>query len=296
MEHRFEFDAMGGPCRVLLAGSDAHTAQAGAEAVIAEVRRIEAKYSRYRADSVVAQLNAAAGGEWTELDAETAALLDYADTLHALSDGRFDPTSGVLRRCWDFRRAVVPAAEVVQALLPLIGWQRVQREGQRLRLPQAGMELDFGGFGKEYACDRAATLLQSRGFTSGIVNLGGDLRVLGPQPDGQPWQVGIAHPRAPGQTIASLALSEGALATSGDYERWFEHAGRRYCHLMDARCGWPVRHWQAISVTAPACIAAGGLTTLAMLMEADALPFLDSQGLPYLAIDASGHLHRCDAH
>lgn len=289
---------MGSPCRIRLAGVDAaraaHAAEA-AEAAITEVRRLEAKYSRYREDSVVSRLNGGAGGpEPVQVDDETLQLLAYADQLYDISEGLFDLTSGVLRRAWDFKAARPPKPEQVDALLPLIGWTKVQRHGHEVRLPQPGMELDFGGFGKEYACDRAATLLQAEGLNSGIVNLGGDLRVLGPQPDGQPWSIGITHPREPDGVIASLDIHHGALATSGDYERWFEHAGQRYCHLLNPHTGWPVQHWQAISVLAPACVAAGALTTIAMLMQERALPFLQAQGVAYLAIDAQGSLYRAD--
>jgi thiamine biosynthesis lipoprotein len=154
------------------------------------------------------------------------------------------------------------------------------------------MELDFGGFGKEYAADRAATLLMGAGFASGFVNLGGDIRLLGPRPDGSPWTLGIAHPRVAGGVIAELALTEGALATSGDYERYLEHAGQRYCHILDPHTGWPVSHWQSVSVVAPACLAAGALSTIAMLKQAQAPAFLAEQGVLHVLIDAGGQLQQ----
>jgi len=153
------------------------------------------------------------------------------------------------------------------------------------------MEIDFGGFGKEYAADRAVALLAERGARHGFVNLGGDIRVLGPQPDGQPWRFGIQHPRKPEATIASIELAEGALATSGDYERYLEHEGRRYCHILDPRTGWPVAHWQSMSVVAPLAVAAGALTTIAMLKAEAALEFLRGQGVGFLAVDAQRVIH-----
>jgi thiamine biosynthesis lipoprotein len=294
-EHVVDFQAMGGPCRIRLAGVSAAVAGLATQAAIDEVRRIEAKYSRYQSGSVVSRINAAAGQpEPVPVDSETAQLLDYADQLHDLSEGLFDLSSGVLRRAWDFKAQRVPEASTLKALRPLIGWHKVERSAHSLRLPLPGMELDFGGFGKEYACDRATTVLQGHGLRSGIVNLGGDLRVLGPQPDGRPWRIGISHPRQAGAVIAHLDIAEGALATSGDYERWFEHRGQRYCHLLNPHTGWPVQHWQGISVLAPVCVAAGALSTIAMLYQAQALPFLEAQGAAYLAIDAHGALHRAD--
>jgi thiamine biosynthesis lipoprotein len=153
------------------------------------------------------------------------------------------------------------------------------------------MELDFGGFGKEYAADRAATLLQQLGVRSGLVNLGGDIRLVGPRPDGSAWRLGIQHPRHDTRLLAQLPLAGGALATSGDYERFFERAGRRYCHVLDPRTGWPVAHWQSVSVVAPACLAAGALTTVAMLKGAAAPDFLAGQQVAYLAVDAEGRVH-----
>lgn len=291
----FSFAAMASRCEVRVAGVGAKRARTLARHAIDEVRRIEIKYSRYRQGSVVSRINAAAGsGDWVEVDAETADLLDFAGRMHALSGGLFDVTSGVLRQAWDFKLGRPPEPGQVEALLPRIGWQHVVREGRRIRLAQPGMELDFGGFGKEYAADRAATLLQARGLRHGIVNLGGDIRVVGGRPDGTPWRLGVQHPRQADHRIAELALVRGALATSGDYERHFVHEGVRYCHVLDPRTGWPVSHWQSVSVVAPACLAAGALSTIAMLKAGQAHEFLDAQGVGYLAVDRDGGLYRRD--
>lgn len=289
--YRFEFDAMSSVCEICL--DDAHSegepalARAAAQA-ISEVRRIEVAYSRYRADSIVSRINAAAGGPDSVLvDDETASLLSFAAQLHALSDGLFDITSGVLRRAWDFKAKRIPTDAALHQLLPLIGWSQVEWTGQSIRLPRAGMEVDFGGFGKEYAADRAMAALHAAGQRHGYVNLGGDIRVLGPRADGSAWRFGIQHPRQDERMIASVELREGALATSGDYERYFEHEGRRYCHILDPRTGWPVSHWASVSVTAPACVAAGALSTIAMLKGASALDFLAAQATTGLVVDTS---------
>ncbi len=289
------FGAMGGFGEVHVSGPLTAQTRVRLDRAVAEVRRIEATYSRYRPDSVVSRINAAAGGPAAvAIDAETSSLLDYADRLWALSEGRFDLTSGVLRQVWDFRRAELPTPGMLATVRRLIGWQRVQRDHRGVRLPEVGMELDFGGIGKEYAADRAASLLADLGETSGWVNLGGDIRVLGPRTDGQRWSFGIQHPREPGSTIASLHLTEGALATSGDYERFIEVDGQRYCHLLDPLTGWPVAGWQSVSVLAPLCVAAGSLSTIAMLRGEGALAWLQQQGASYLAVDAQGLIHRHD--
>lgn len=290
----FPFQAMASQCAVRIHAPDEAMARGWADAAIAEVRRIEAKYSRYRDDSVTSAINRAAGGAALRVDVETAGLIGFGAALHAQSGGRFDLTSGVLRRVWDFKARRLPAQSEIDALLPLVGWPQVEwqadERGGLLRLPRAGMQLDFGGIGKEYAADRAGTVLLDAGAAHGLVNLGGDVRVIGPAPDGTPWRIAIQHPRAaPGTTIARMDIASGALATSGDYERYFELDGRRYCHVLDPTTGWPVDAWQSVSVVAPLAMAAGGVASVAMLLAPQlALDFLQSQGLRYLAIDAAG--------
>jgi FAD:protein FMN transferase len=289
----FRFEAMASACEVRVAGASPRLLRDAAQAAIDEVRRIEFKYSRYRADSIVSRINASAGSDaLLEVDDETAHLLGFAAQLFESSNGLFDITSGVLRRAWDFRAGRVPEPEAVNALLGLVGWHKVVWTGHTLTLPNPGMEIDFGGFGKEYAADRAHAVLAARGVHHGYVNLGGDIRVLGAQPDGAPWRIGIQHPRDAERLVASLEVSEGALATSGDYERFFEHDGRRYCHVLDPHSGWPVDAWQSISVFAPVCVAAGAMSTIAMLLRGKALEFLREQGASFLAIDAHGQRYQ----
>ena len=290
-----EFRAMASPCRVRIDGVSAldPRASAAAERAVAEVHRIEVKYSRYRADSILSQVNTAAGtGRAVAIDEETVHLLQFAARLHDASGGLFDITSGVLRRCWDFRAPSPPAAADIASVLPLIGWQHVAFGDGQVALPMPGMELDLGGIGKEYAADRAATLLREAGHEHGYVNLGGDIRLLGPMCDGTPWLLGIAHPRIAGEFAADVSLSYGALATSGDYERYIDHAGRRYCHVLNPRTGWPAHDWQSVSVVAPACLAAGALTTIAMLKGQEAPQFLRNQGVAYVLVDAAGQVTR----
>jgi thiamine biosynthesis lipoprotein len=285
---RFPFDAMASRCEIRLAAAEGHAAEELALAAIAEVRRIERTYSRYRADSVVSRINAAAGRYRVECDEETAQLFAYADHLYRASGGLFDITSGVLRRAWDFRQPRVPNPRDLAPLLALVDWPAVQREDGAVFLPRAGMEIDFGGFGKEYAADRACALLQERGVRHGYVNLGGDMRFIGPQPDGRAWSIGIQDPRKPDGIVASIAVSHGALTTSGDYERFFDIDGKRYCHVLNPRTGMPVSHWRSVSVLAPLAVLGGSVSTIAMLKEADALPFLAASGLAYFAIDSAG--------
>ena len=287
--YRYAFRAMAAEHEMHLWSDARSTADRAARVAIADVLRIEAKFTRYRDTSVTASINRAAGGATVPIDAETAALLRYADHCHALSDGRFVLTSGVLRRAWDFRRRppLVPTDDEIAAALELVGWPRVEWDERSVRLP-AGMELDFGGIGKEYAADRAAALCVDHGVRHGFVNLAGDVRVIGARPDGTPWRIGIQHPRDPDAVAATVELCEGAVATSGDYQRYFETGGRRYCHLIDAHTGVPVAHWQSASVVAPLATLAGTYATIAMLAGADAERFLAAQNVDCLLVDAEG--------
>jgi thiamine biosynthesis lipoprotein len=295
----FEFTAMASPCSLRIDTQDEALARHAAQQAIAEVHRIEHKFSRYREDSVVSSINRMAGVQAVEVDEETAALLDFADQLWQMSEGRFDITSGVLRRAWNFQAPAMPDAATLQALLGLVGWPRVIWHAQHCQLPVAGMELDFGGFGKEYAADRAALRLLQSGLTHALVNLGGDVHATGarglPEVAGAPWPIAIQHPRNADEAVASIGLLQGGLATSGDYERFFEHEGRRYCHILDPASGWPVSDWQSVSVLAANTTAAGAMSTIAMLKGPSAVDWLDLQQARYFAVSADGTLRRRDA-
>ena len=288
--HRTTFQAMACRCELRFAAPDARTAELLEQQAVDEVLRIETKYSRYRPDSIVSRINAAAGREAVDCDGETMSLMSYAAALHGASEGLFDITSGVLRRAWDFRRPKLPGREVLEPLLALVGWDKVECGPEQVYLRQAGMEIDFGGFGKEYAADRAAALLADAGVRHGYVNLGGDMRFIGPRLNGRPWSIGIQDPREPDSVIASIPVSQGALATSGDYERYFELDGQRYCHILDPRDGMPVRYWRSVSVLAPMAIAAGSCSTIAMLKQQDGLNFLNASDMGYLAVNDQGQM------
>jgi thiamine biosynthesis lipoprotein len=283
---------MGSPCALQLYGRSRRRIDAMAEAARAEIVRLEQKYSRYREDSLTSRINRSAGrSDGVVVDDETASLLDYAETAFSQSAGLFDITSGVLRRVWDFKSGRVPASDEIEALLSRVGWQRVRWECPRIVLPIAGMEVDFGGYVKEYAADRVAALCRSLGARHGLVDLGGDLAVIGPHPDGSPWRVGVRHPRRPGTAMATVSLASGGIASSGDYERCMVVDGKRYGHVLDPRTGWPVEGLASVSVAASHCLIAGTATTVAMLKgAAEGAAWLDELGLPNLRMDPDGEL------
>lgn len=284
--HKHSFKAMGSRCEIQFYASEA-AASGIIHNAVARLEALEAKYTRYRPKSVTSQINrAAGGGEPVEVDSETAGLLNYAQVLFEQSDGLFDITSGILRRVWNFRSGKLPEAERLQQLLPRIGWQQVRWEAPYFYLPTVGMEIDFGGFVKEYAADQLVALLKAEGVEHGLVNLGGDIAVVGPHPDNAPWQVGIQHPRKQEQAIARIPMSRGAIATSGDYERFMLIDGERYCHLLNPRNGLSIRP-QRISVTviADQCLLAGSFASVAMLKSETDTNWLADSGVHYLQID-----------
>ncbi|MCX7074828.1 MAG: FAD:protein FMN transferase [Methylococcales bacterium] len=276
----YPFSAMGSPCELQFYAENDAVSQKVAQKIINDIKRLECKYSRYRSDSFLSKINrvAALGGSLS-IDEETAGLLNYAQTCYALSDGLFDITSGILRQAWQFDTLVLPDDKIIQSLLKKIGWQKLQVENSILSFLQAEMELDFGGIVKEYAADRASTLCLNAGILHGIINLGGDIKIIGAHPDGKPWRVGIQHPRDKTKIWKVVELKRGALASSGDYERCMVIDGVRYGHILNPKTGYPVRHLAAVSVVADLCVVAGSAATIAILKEKEGEKWLKSLGL-----------------
>jgi FAD:protein FMN transferase len=287
------FNAMASPCEVLVDSKDQQHAQLLGEIAADEAWRIEDKFSRYQHNSVCGQLNLNAGIP-CNIDHETYLLLKFADDCYQMSDGLFDITSGVLRKVWHFDGSDnIPKQKNIAALLPFIGWQHTQLTPNSF-LMKKGMEIDFGGLGKEYAVDRCLQLINSHTNAPVLINFGGDLAVnkarnmqqnVSGKSKQQAWQVGIEHPSfAPDKTIV-VTMKSGAVATSGDANRFLVNNGKRYSHVLNVKTGWPVENPpSAITVAAPQCIQAGFLATLALLQGKNAESFLTEQAIKYWAI------------
>jgi thiamine biosynthesis lipoprotein len=276
------FVAMASPCEVLIDHAPQSVAQQVLDTVAAEAWRIEHKFSRYRSDGAVNRINESAGRA-TVVDEESANLLDFAATLTRLSDGAFDITSGVLRKAWTFDGGDhVPSQAQIDVLLELVGWHSVEWQRPILKL-RAGMQIDLGGIGKEYAVDAAAGLVETAApGLSCLINFGGDVAVRNTRQDGKPWRVGIESWARMGAAERVVQLSHGALATSGDSRRFVFRGGHRYSHILDARTGWPVRNGpHSVTVAADTCTQAGTLTTLAMLQGQHAERVLKASGVRY---------------
>lgn len=293
------YAAMASTCEIIIDSSKQELAQKITQLAQQETLRIQQKFSRYQKDNLLWQINHANGAA-INVDSETAHLLDFADQCYQLSDGYFDITSGCLRRAWTFDGSdKLPSEESVNALLPFIGWQKVSwkkasgqknhEENSQLQMP-AGMEIDFGGIGKEYAVDSVLRLLSTQTNVPILVNFGGDLAVTGARKNGAPWQVGIEsldvneHSSEPMNKQADniLEISAGALATSGDSRRFLIANNQRYGHILNPFTGWPIMDApRSVTVAGSNCIQAGMLATFALLKGKHAEQFLEEQDVPF---------------
>jgi len=281
------FNAMASPCEVLVDCVSKSQALKLGKIAAQEAWRIEDKYSRYQQQSVCGQLNFKAG-KTCNIDQETYLLLKFADDCYQMSDGLFDITSGVLRKAWRFDSSDnIPSQQQINALLPFIGWQKTSLTEHSF-LMKKGMEIDFGGLGKEYAVDRALQLINEQTDAPVLINFGGDLAVNKARlvkDAQQAWQVGIDHPSFSQDKSVIVEMTAGAVATSGDANRFLLKNGKRYSHILNVKTGWPVENPpSAITVAAPQCIQAGFLATLALLQGKNAEQFLTEQEIKFWAI------------
>lgn len=264
------FRALGTDCVVRYAASSKEEAERYEQAVCRWVEVFESRYSRFRPQSIVSRINKSAGDSWVEVDAEMDQMLDICATLHEMTGGILDASTGPLLRLWDYHHpaASLPTVAQVAFARELVGWKKVQRTRGRVYLPRSGMALDFGGWGKEWAVDAVAKLALEYGIQKVLVDFGHDIRCVGAPPDRPAWHVGLEDPAQPGTHRGSIALFAGkGIASSGDYLRGFTRDGRRYGHIVDPRTGEPVAHdCRQITVIADSCFQAGILSTTAFVL------------------------------
>jgi thiamine biosynthesis lipoprotein len=276
---------MASPCEVLIEAVDSITANRMASLAFQEARRIEQKFSRYRDDNIVYQINHSQGAT-IKVDDETALLLDFANQCYQLSEGLFDITSGALRKVWRFDGSDhVPTAQQVAAILPRVGWENITWAPPFLTMAP-GMEIDFGGIGKEYAVDQTCQRLQQEVKASFLINFGGDLCANGIRQNNKPWLIGVENPIHSDTAQGAIEIKHGALATSGDTKRYLLRNGKRYAHILNPKTGWPIEHApRSITVAASTTIEAGMLASFALLQGKNAKHFLDEQQAQYWALD-----------
>jgi len=303
--YRYQFSAMGSPCALRFYHNNEIQARGIYQSAVDEMKRLEDKYSRYLDSSLLTKINNNAGIQAVSIDTETYRLLAYAEQAYQISDGLFDITTGVLRKVWDFKSAKIPSQESIEKQLCFVNWKSVQWNENSIFLPDKGMELDFGGIVKEYAADALATLLKRFDVTRGVVDLGGDIHVIGPDITGKPWQIGIRDPlykkvsnknaaMKQQQAVANIPMSAGGLASSGDYERNFIVNGKKYSHILNPKTGWPALGLSAVSVCSEQTIIAGTIATIAMLKQKQGIAWLKELEVPFFAMDNENKRYRSE--
>ena len=285
----FAFSAMGSPCSFQIKIDSLWQAEHAASIAVAEIERIEQKFSRYRPDSVLSEINRhALTGNASEIDAETTALLDFAAACYTKSNGLFDITSGILRKVWDFSGGNPPDKALLNSVLEKVGFEKLGWTDGQISFSITGMELDFGGIAKEYAADRAAELIKAEGIESALVNLGVDLSIFSSEDKGEGWNIGIQDPARSDNLLNTWIVAGGGMATSGDYIQFIDIDGVRHGHILNPQTGSPVSGLASVTTLASTCMVAGAAATIALLKGQEGLVWLENANLPYLALDHSG--------
>lgn len=253
---------------MVVAQGDSPRAEETMAAAFREMERIDFLMSSYREESEVRRINRHAGEKEVLVSPETLEVIERALFFSSLSAGAFDITIAPVFRLWNFRAGKVPEERILRENLKKVDYRRVRVE--RLRssvwLEKKGMELDLGAIAKGYAVDRASSTLQKGGVQTFLVNAGGDLKVQGAKEKGVPWIIGIRHPRLSSELIAKLKPHQAAVATSGDYEKFFLHGGQRYHHILNPSTGLPARECQSVTVMAPSAMDADAVATTVFVL------------------------------
>ena len=265
--HQQESFVFGTRVEILIAGLDEAKARPAAAAVLREFDRLHRTYHAWQPSELSALNEAIAAGKTHDVTPEMAALIADAQRITAIGEQLFDPGIGALIRLWGFQsdefKAALPdpaALAAWRAARP--GITALQLDGLRASSRNRAVALDFGGYLKGVALDRAAVILRAQGVNNALINIGGNVMALGTK-NGERWRVGIQHPRQPGP-LATVALDDGeAIGTSGDYQRYFELDGKRYCHLLDPRSAAPVAHTQSLTALITSRPASGTLSDAA---------------------------------
>lgn len=274
--------------------TNVETARQLVDAAFDEVARVESVMSEWMPESPISAINAAAGREAVEVPGELADIIRRSLQISERSRGAFDITWRGLGRLWPVQdeNFSPPSDAEIQAALHRVGYRKVQVEGNRVHLIEAGMAIGLGGIAKGYGVDRAADVLRAGGCANFFIDGGGDVLVSGSK-HGKPWRVGIQHPRkARGELLAVVEADSGAVVSSGDYERFREVDGVRYHHIIDLRTGRPARKCQAVTIIAPSAERADALATAVFVLgPEEGLELIRQEpGADALVVDHAGRI------
>jgi thiamine biosynthesis lipoprotein len=270
-EYKRACKLMGNNFEITVVAISTETADEAIDLAVNEIRRIETLLTTFRDDSQVNEVNRNAGIRPVLVDGELIALVLRARRISELTDGAFDITYGSIdKRLWNFDRTMnaLPDEQTASKMVRLINYRNVivDRDASTIFLKEAGMRIGFGGIGKGYAAERAKAILKDHGINSGIVNASGDLCTWGMQANGKPWTIGIGHPEFAGQPFSSLEVSEMAVATSGNYEKYIMIDGKRYSHTINPKTGLPVTGIKSVTIICPNAEIADALATPVTVM------------------------------
>ncbi len=286
---------MGTLVDISISGTSPEQANRAADLAFHEIRRIEQIMSTYIPESDISLINRSAGKEWRSVNPELLFVIQESLRYSRLSNGAFDISFKPLSALWHFEPdSRPPSAEEIRKVLPLIDYRNILIDDQkRILLKKPGMGIGLGAIAKGYAVDRAMAVLKAQGIRNAIVNAGGDLLVIGRRSDKQPWEIGIQDPRDRNTMIKKMPVTNCAIATSGDYERFFIFNGIRYHHIMDVKTGFPARECRSVTIVSPTAMMADAIATVVFVLGPEAgmaliekLP--DVQGL---IVDKDGEIH-----
>jgi thiamine biosynthesis lipoprotein len=265
---RVDDGIMGTRITVELWSEDRAKADEAIEAVLAEMRHIDDSMSTYKPDSEVSQVNAHAADGPMKISEELFDLLVTAKEYSRITDGAFDITYASVGYLYDFRKHVRPTEAAIGKALPAVNYEHVilDEKNRTVRFSRKGVRIDLGGIAKGHAVDGGIAVLQARGITRAYVSAGGDSRIIGDR-FGKPWMVGIRDPRAPpGTVITRIPLSDAAMSTSGDYERFFEEDGVRFHHIIDPHTGHSASKVRSATIIGPKAVRTDGLSKTAFVL------------------------------
>ncbi|ASE61595.1 Thiamine biosynthesis lipoprotein ApbE precursor [Chryseobacterium gleum] len=266
---------MGNAFEITVVSNDENSANQHIDAAIDEIRRIEKLLTTFSEESQTNLINKNAGIKPVKVDGEIFGLIERSLRISKVTDGYFDISyGGIDKSFWNFDRQMqqLPNPELIKEHLKLVNYQNIilDRENQTVFLKEKGMRIGFGGIGKGYAAEMAKQMLQNRGVTSGIVNASGDLTTWGNQADGKPWTVGIADPDNAKQPFSYMNITNMAVATSGNYEKFVMINGKKYSHTINPKTGMPVSGVKSVTIFCPNAEIADAMATPVSIMGIDA--------------------------
>ncbi|MGQ1945764.1 FAD:protein FMN transferase [Geofilum sp. OHC36d9] len=261
---------MGSRFEITVSAKDSMEAGQYINMAVDEILRIEKLISSWDENSQTSEINSNAGIKPVKVSAELFQLIERSLAISHLTDGAFDISFAGMSQLWRFDGTMtsMPTDEEIKTSVAKVGYTNIilNKESNTVFLKLKGMKIGFGAIGKGYAADKAASILVDAGVTSGIINASGDIKTWGNQPNGEKWTVAIVNPLNKNHVFATLPISNGAVVTSGNYEKYVRFNNKRYSHIIDPRTGYPSRGIISVTVFAPKAELADALATSVFVM------------------------------